>query len=290
MQPALRHTDVQQAMQRQQACLLPMNQIALRQDISSRAEDSDALNTLADSIIRNGLIQAITVRPTPDGRYVIESGNRRFRACRMAGMRYIDALVLPVQPRDREALALLEGLRSGNLTYWERADAMRALNRRHGLPPVTIAAEARDSERNVDNLLRLAEMDGETRAAIEKAQLPERAALALLRVPEGQARRELAARAVREKMSVSDVELMATSVRTHLPTIPAARGQTIGAVRDGRLYVNALRTIAAQMREAGLPAEVTESAEGRTLTVSVRVSTRRRRSDRYHSRSSQAVQ
>lgn len=268
---------------------ITMEQIIPRREGAFEREESTSLGELAASIRKNGMIQAITVRATPDGRYVIISGNRRFWACRMLGLRTIEAVILPEQTGDGAA-ARLAHLASGQLYFLEAAEVTRELVNEYGMGREALALRLRCSESTIRNRLKLARLDEAVCRVIREEDLSERMALTLTRIADPAQCLRVARRAVAERLSIRDVELLAASVQTSTAQRPQRTGRTITVVRDSRLYLNALRTIAAQMQEAGFRAEITESQTDHALTVSVSVSTRRRRSDRYRRGSSQQVQ
>ena len=91
----------------------------------------------------------------------------------------------------------------------------------------------------------------------------------------------IALQAAREHLTVRDVELLVAAAQTKLPVPPVPGGRTITLMRDHRLYLNAIRAIAAQMEEAGLNAQMTERTLPDAVEVTLRLPTRRRRSQAY---------
>ena len=75
------------------AVTLNINEIEPNRNQPRKDFDEAALNELADSISRHGLIQPIVVRPTLDGRYMIIAGERRWRACRIAGVTDVPVMI-----------------------------------------------------------------------------------------------------------------------------------------------------------------------------------------------------
>ena len=74
------------------------------------AMSQESLDELADSIRAQGVVQPIVVRPTEDGHYEIIAGERRWRACKLAGLDTIPALVRDVPDRNAIAMALIENI------------------------------------------------------------------------------------------------------------------------------------------------------------------------------------
>lgn len=260
-----------------QVCWLPMERISPRPSVGLEPTDGTTLMELVDSIRLHGLVQPITVQATRSGRYVIVSGNRRFMACRMAGLSHIDAVVLEGVAPDLEAQPLLESILSGNLHYLEEADAMKRLLERHGFTRDELARSLGCTAASVAQRIRLAELDGELQAFLLEQGLPERYAHALVKLPHRRARMSIARQAVRERLCVRDVELLVASAQTRLPVPPLPGGRTITLVRDHRLYLNAIRSIVAQMQEAGIEATTAERTLDGSVEVVLHLPTRRRR-------------
>lgn len=273
----------------QQVCWVAVDKITPRMNRAFGREDSASLNDLAASIKRDGLIRPITVRPTVGGKYEIVSGNRRYLACRMIGMTQVDAIVLASSPRETSAQVLLNRLLAGGIHYLDQADILRELHTAYGVSRDVLAQQLGVTPAALGHRMRLADLDEETRSLLHESALPEKVAAGLLRLPDSELRCRILRQAVREHLSPRDVELLVTSACTHLPVPPA--GRTIALMRDSRLYLNALRAIAAQMQEAGIPAQISETVTPAATTVTVSVPTRHRRSARYQAkRSSQADQ
>lgn len=259
----------------QQVCWLPLERISPRPSVNLDVSGS-SLEQLAESIRVHGLVKPVTVQAAPGGRYVIVSGNRRLMACRMAGMSHIDAVVLQGMGAEPTPNTLLEGLLSGRLHYLEAASALHslleqgytrdALARLLGCTATTIAQRAS-----------LANLDGETAALLLEHGLPEGYARALTKLPDRHARQSIARRAAAERLCIRDVELLVASAQARLPVPPAPGRRTIALMRDHRLYLNAIRSIVAQMQEAGIPATQEERSLDGSVEITLRLPTRRRR-------------
>lgn len=261
----------------QQVCWLSMDQITPRTSQPFGREDSASLTELCDSIRRDGLIHPITVRRMSEGRYMIVAGNRRYTACRMLGMTHVDAVILPGVAQDESLQETLAMLSSRRLHYLEEARAVGEILSSGAMNREELARHLGLTSATVREKQRLLELDEPLRMLLLEENLPERMARALLRLPEARARMSIALKAARERLSVRDVELLVTSAQTHLPVPPPPGGRTITLMRDHRLYLNAIRSIVAQMKEAGMSAQMTERTLPDAVEVTLRLPTRRRR-------------
>ena len=95
--------------------------------------DKEALEQLAASIAENGLLQPILVREYAEGRYQIIAGERRFRACKLAGLAEIPAIVLDRTDRDVAQIALIENIQREDLNPLEEAMAYKSLAEEYGM-------------------------------------------------------------------------------------------------------------------------------------------------------------
>jgi ParB family transcriptional regulator, chromosome partitioning protein len=172
-----------------------------------RAEfDEEALQGLAASIREVGLLQPIVVRETPEGKYELIAGERRWRACRLAGLTQIPAIVRPTGDDSLLIDALVENIQREDLDPLEEAAGFRQLVDDFGATHEEVARRVGRSRAAVTNALRLLSLAPEVQARIRSGALSAAhgRAIAALTDPEAQARAAL--RAVAESMSVRATE------------------------------------------------------------------------------------
>lgn len=272
---------------------LPVDRISPRPSLHF-VHDGGSLQALAESIRLQGLIRPVLVRRTGNGRYVIVSGNRRLMACRMLGAEHIRAYVLADDVQRQSANQLIDALITRRLHYLEEAEALAALHERHGVSRGDLAAMLGRHPQEVTEQMRLTAFDDELSAFLMDEGVPLCIALALLRLPEAKERMSAACRIARERLCVRDAALLISAIKTR--PVNQDRGENrekmkkshnqprrIVAVRDYRLYVNAIREMAGQMQSAGVRAELREHREAGRYEVTLSIPTRRRRADRYQS-------
>lgn len=177
-----------------------------------RKFDEDALKALADSIREHGLIQPIAVRKDGE-RYRIIAGERRWRACRMAGIREIPAVVLEADELKTLELALVENLQREDLNPIEEAESFQALISRFGLTQEDAAKRVGRSRPAVANALRLLSLSEDIRKLVQDGQLSAGHARALLSIADEEKRAEIARLTVENDLSVREVEAIAADIR-----------------------------------------------------------------------------
>lgn len=268
--------------------LLPLERISPRDSLHYAGGESLALPELAASIRQMGLLRPVTVRRCGSGRYTIVSGNRRLLACRMLGMSHIDAIILPAQMEEATPAWLLDQLLSGRLHYLDAADMLHALHTRCGMTVEAISMALAIPSERIAQRMQLHAIAPQIRTLLVQSGAPERIAMVLLRLPEGEARLHTARRILREQLCVRDAELLVTAALrrnagTGASTPARLTRRIINLTRDHRPYINAIRAIAGQMQEAGVSAVFSQRQVGASTELVVTLTGRRRRTARYSS-------
>ena len=166
--------------------------------------DETALEELAVSIGKRGVIQPVIVRPFGDGRYQLVAGERRWRAAQKAQLHEIPALIRDLEDQDVMAIALIENIQREDLNPIEEARAYQRLA--ETLPPSSVASLVGKSRSHVVNMQRLLVLPPTVLEHLESGRLSMGHARALIGHPEAAA---LADRAVADKLSVREVERLA---------------------------------------------------------------------------------
>ncbi len=142
--------------------------------------DEDALSELAESIEKHGLIQPIVVRPTSSGVYQIVAGERRWRACRMAGLDEVPVVIKELDDQKYFEVALIENLQREDLNAVEEAQGYRTLIDSYGLTQEQVAESVGKSRSAVTNALRLLNLDENALSALENGEITAGHARAIL--------------------------------------------------------------------------------------------------------------
>jgi ParB family transcriptional regulator, chromosome partitioning protein len=164
------------------------------------------LEELRNSIATHGVLQPILVRPAQDG-YELISGERRWRAARLAGLETIPAVVRDsVSDEEMLELALVENVQRRDLSPIEKARGYQGLQESLGLTQEGVAARVGLRRSTVANHLRLLELPEVVQEAVGKRLLSMGHARALLGLSEEAARIALMEEAIRDDLSVREVE------------------------------------------------------------------------------------
>jgi ParB family chromosome partitioning protein len=171
-----------------------------------RRFDHESTAALAESVRAQGLVQPVVVRSRPAGGYELIAGERRWRAAREAGLETIPALVRETGDRDALLLGLVENVAREQLTPVEEARAYALLIDEFDLGLGEIAERVGRSKPSVSNRMRLLDLPEDVLAMLERGELTEGHARAVLAVPDHDERRRLAREIVRRGLSVRDAE------------------------------------------------------------------------------------
>ena len=175
-----------------------------------REFDEEALQTLAESIRDNGLLQPLLVRRTESGFQLI-AGERRWRAARRAGLTELPAIILQADDRRMTELALIENLQREDLNALEEAESYRMLTEDFGLSQAEAAQRVGKSRPAVANAIRLLSLPDEVCAMLRDGRLSAGHARALLTLDSPERQKELAQRIADSGLSVRQAEKLAAA-------------------------------------------------------------------------------
>jgi len=175
-----------------------------------REFDPDALRELADSIVAQGVIQPIVVRPVPESasgsqRYEIIAGERRWRACQQAGLAEIPVVIREVDEPTALAIGLIENIQRADLNPLEESGALDRLISEFGLTHQQVAEAVGKSRTMVTNLLRLQELNQDVKDYVVQSRLEMGHARALLGL-KGGVQSQAARQVVAAGLSVRETE------------------------------------------------------------------------------------
>ena len=168
--------------------------------------DNEALEELADSIRTLGLIQPVTVRRNSADRYQIISGERRFRACRMAGMQEIPAYIREANDQGMLEMAIVENIQREDLDPIEVAMSYQRLIEECSLTQEQMAFRVGKKRASVTNYLRLLKLPAKIQHDLKVGLLSVGHAKVLLGVEDTAMQEKLCDMVIREGLSVRQLE------------------------------------------------------------------------------------
>lgn len=168
--------------------------------------EQEALNELAESIKVLGIIQPITLRHISDGKYQIISGERRFRASKLAGLKEIPAYIRTADDQAMLEMALVENIQRENLNSIEVALSYQRLMDECNLTQELLSERVAKKRSTVANYLRLLRLPAKIQAAIKENKLSMGQARAIISIDDEKKQLEVFQRILEEGLSVRQIE------------------------------------------------------------------------------------
>ena len=181
-----------------------------------RVMGEDELRELAESIRAQGLIQPVIVRELGLSDYELIAGERRWRACQLAGLTEIPAVIKAVNDEAALAMGIIENIQRADLNPVEEAQGYKRLVDEFGLTHENLAQAVGKSRSAISNSLRLLSLPEQIQQHINQGLLEMGHARALITLPV-LAQLQLAEAAIREAWSVREMERQAQAWQQNAP-------------------------------------------------------------------------
>ncbi len=248
--------------------LIPIDKIYPNPAQPRKIFDKNELLSLADSISKNGLLQPILLRKMPDGRYLIISGERRFRAVKMLGRDSISAIVRTATDEQSAVFALIENIQRKDLSFFEEAKAISELISVWGVSQDEAAQKLGKAQSTVANKLRLLKIPEDLRSEIEKNGLTERHARALLQIADEELQKGALQYIIAKNLNVAQTERYVSELSAPKKTPSAPK---VYMVKDLRLFLNTVNKAVETMLSSGLDAYAKSSENEEFFEYIVRI-------------------
>ena len=243
---------------------IPVDQLRPNPQQPRHHFDQEALEELAASIRLHGVLQPLLVSEDPPHGYLLITGERRWRAARLAGLATVPAVIRErIEEEHQLELALVENLQRRDLTPLEESRAFEQLRAGLGLSQQEIADRVGMDRSTVANSLRLLKLPPEVQEMVERGELSAGHGRALLAFTDDAARCEWARRATVTGLSVRALEKAAAEARGEAK--PEKRGGSSKGTppRDPNLRA-AEEKLALRL---GAPVEIRPRRRGGTIVI-----------------------
>jgi len=167
--------------------------------------DENKLNELAESIRKYGVIQPIVVRQIGD-KYEIIAGERRYKASKIANKSTIPAIVINLNDKESEEIALLENVQRQNLTPIEEAVSYKRILDMGYITQVELAEKLGKTQSTIANKVRLLNLDDQVQYALLNGKISERHARSLLRIHDRSKQVEMLNKIINERLTVKKTD------------------------------------------------------------------------------------
>ena len=220
---------------------IDINDIKPNSNQPRKTFDEDKLNELAASIEEHGLIQPLVLRKAEKG-YEIVAGERRWRAARKIGIREIPCIVRELTDEENMLLAIIENMQREDLNPIEEAEGIRQMIETYGLTQEEVSKSVGKSRPYIANSLRLLRLPETVRKYVEDGSLSTGHAKAIAAVSYEKKQIELAEVAIRDGLSVRQLEKLAQQDKSGVKTRSRVKQKTADVKRVEEDLKNALGT------------------------------------------------
>ena len=230
--------------------------------------DDAALEDLSASIAQYGVLQPLLVSPAEDGRYMLIAGERRLRASKMAKLAEVPVIISEYTSQQIAEIALIENLQREDLHYLEEAEGYEKLMNQFHITQEAMAARVGKKQSTIANKLRLLRLSAPVRKVLMDAELSERHARALLKLPDDEKRLEVLETIVAKNLSVRQTE---EYINKLLDGKSEEKRKRMVIVNDVRIYLNSIKQVVDAVKTAGIPVAMQQTLEGDEVIISVRI-------------------
>lgn len=214
--------------------------------------DATSINELAQSIKANGLLQPVVVRQTSYGAYELVAGERRLRACKIAHLQKINAILIDASDEQSAILCMIENVQRQQLHFFEIAQGYIKLIQVHQMTQERLAKQLGIQQSTIANKIRVLRLSESIKDSIIAHNLTERHARALLRLPTDKIRQKILNSIIKRNLNVTTTDALVHSF------LIKQNGETSRATAkikrlysDWRLLSNSVKSLVVKMQESG---------------------------------------
>ena len=247
---------------------IPLDDIYPNPAQPRRSFPEKELLELSRSIRQNGLLQPLSVRRTRNG-YELIAGERRWRACRLAGLDSAACIVNSCSDKQSAVLAMTENLQRQDLQIFEEAEGIRRLIEEWGVTQEEAALRLGKSQSTLANKLRLLRLTQEERKKISENGLTERHARALLRLEDIELRGKVLDAILAQHLNVQRTDQYIERLLAEKEDKPKNKKRII--VKDIRIFMNTISHAVKTMQLSGIQAKTIRNETEEYIECIVRI-------------------
>jgi ParB family chromosome partitioning protein len=192
--------------------MLPLEQISANPFQPRTVFEEQALLELVESVIKQGIIQPVTVRKVGDDKFQLISGGRRFKAAKMAELHEIPAYIRVADDIQVLEMALVENIQRENLDPIEIAVSFQRLIEECNLTHDALSANVGKNRSTITNYLRLLKLPAEIQIALRNSKITMGHARALINIIDAKVQLKLFNEILKHDLSVRNVENMVRNI------------------------------------------------------------------------------
>lgn len=208
--------------------------------------DDESLQELAQSIKHIGLIQPITVHALPDEKYKIISGERRYRAAKIAGLESLPAYIRTADDEQIMEMALIENIQRQDLNAIEVALAFKNLIERYNLTQEELSIRVGKKRATISNTIRLLKLPAEIQMGLKDGKVSMGHARSLLGIEDPEVQLAFYEQVLRDQISVRELEQMVRTYNEPEATPrnkPALKAKSMSSSEEVKILTKRFRSL-----------------------------------------------
>lgn len=249
---------------------IPVTYITPNKSQPRKIFNEDELNALSKSILRNGILQPLTVRRISPVEYELVAGERRLRAAIIAGFNKVPCIVMRCSDNQSAVFALLENLQRADLNMFEEAMAIKKLIIECRMTQEQVARQLGKKQSTIANKLRLLKLGESEQLIIIQNNLTERHARVVLKLKE-EDRKNALERIVSNSLNVVQSEKLINEILDGTDKKQQKKQNQRFIIKDVRIFLNTFTKAFDTMKSSGIDAVSNKVESDEYIEYSVRI-------------------
>lgn len=233
---------------------LPIDKIRPNPYQTRKYFNFNALEELSASIKQYGLLQPITVRKVGSVYYELIAGERRLRACELAGYSTISAVVLNVNDSQSALISMTENLQRQDLNFLEEAEGYQNAIQYHNMTPEELSNKLCKSQCSIANKIRVLKLSDTVKKKMMQYQLTEQYGRAIAKIPEEAVQLSLLEHIFQKELTVKQTEELVAETMEQMcqPKQQRHIQKEKRYITDIRLFTNSIRQSIDIIKKSGM--------------------------------------
>lgn len=246
---------------------IDINKIVANENQPRKVFDDEKIEELATSIKENGLIQPIIVRKYNRG-YQIIAGERRFRACKLAGLKTVPCVIKDIDDKQVDTFAIIENIQREDLSPIEEAKAYKTLIDTYKMNQTELANKVGKKQSTIANKLRLLKLSDDVKYALKAKQITERHARAMLSLDK-EAQQQILKEVLKKSLNVKQTESL---INKPVKNKPKAKKGPTKISKNMKIAMNTLNQAIELIQKTGIEvmSETQEADEEYIITLKIK--------------------
>lgn len=247
---------------------IDINKIEANENQPRKIFDDEKIEELAISIKENGLIQPIIVRKYNRG-YQIVAGERRFRACKVAGLKTVPCVIKDINDKQVDTFAIIENIQRENLSPIEEASAYKTLIDTYDMNQTELANKVGKKQSTIANKLRLLKLSEDVKYALKAKQITERHARAMLSLDKDK-QQQVLQEVLKKSLNVKQTELLVNKPPKEKTKM--RKGPLKAVSQNFKIAINTINQATELIQKSGIEivSETEEDEEEYIITLRVK--------------------